>query len=155
MTIYLDMDGTFVDFYSVPNWLQHLLRESIYPYCAALPLCDMDAMQEKLMRLQVLGVKIGIVSWCSKNANREYNAAVRKAKKEWLKKYLPQIKFDEIHIIQYGRPKDRVVKDNGILIDDEEKNRLRWEKVRGEAFDPTTTNINRILDKIISSLSQY
>ena len=150
MTVYFDMDGTIADLYSVENWLQKLRAEDASPYADAKPLCDMNKIIPKLKQLQYLGIKIGVLSWCSKQATKEYNAAVRKAKRIWLKEYLPDFKFDEIHIAPYGTPKERIAKDFGWLIDDEDLNRSQWELKRGNSFDPTKETIIEILDKILS-----
>ena len=62
-----------------------------------------------------------------------------KAKKEWLKRHLASVKFDEIHIVKYGTPKQTFAKtENDILFDDEEKNRNDW---TGKAFD-----VNEIIE---------
>jgi hypothetical protein len=56
--------------------------------------------------------------------------AVKQAKFEWLKKHLPSVEWNEIHIVAYGTPKSTC--GTGFLFDDELKNRNEW----GEgAFD--------------------
>ena len=43
------------------------------------------------------------------------------------------VKWDEIHIIEYGTPKQDIVKyPEGILFDDEYNNRYNW---KGTAYD--------------------
>lgn len=150
MTVYFDMDGTIADLYSVENWLQKLRAEDASPYADAKPLCDMNEIIPKLKQLQYLGIKVGVLSWCAKQATKEYNVAVRKAKRLWLKEQLHNFKFDEIHIVPYGTPKARIAKDDGWLIDDEDLNRFQWELKRGDSFDPTKETIIEILDKILS-----
>ena len=40
---------------------------------------------------------------------------------------MPSVEWDEIHIVAYGTPKESVVNfPEGILFDDEEKNRTAW-----------------------------
>jgi len=125
--IYLDMDGTIADLYAVPNWLKMLEAEIPAPYIQAEPLVRLSALARHLNRLQRNGYIIGIISWGSKHATPEYDEAVAKAKNFWLKKHLPSVKFDEIHIVPYGTPKSTVAKEkNGYLFDDEEKNRAEW-----------------------------
>ena len=77
-----------------------------------------------LNRLQKNGYTIGIISWTAKNSTVEYDERVAEAKKRWLKKHLPSVHFDEIHIVAYGTPKSTC--GNGILFDDEERNRTEW-----------------------------
>lgn len=139
--INFDMDGTLVDFYRVSAWLGYLMQEDTYPYEAAEPLVNVKQLADEINRLQLLGWEINIISWASKNASKEYAARIRRAKIEWLRKYLPQVKFDHIHVIKYGTPKYRYAK--GILFDDEFDNRNKW---NGVAFDET--EILNVLSKI-------
>lgn len=139
--INFDMDGTLVNFYHVPSWLEYLMQEDTYPYEAAKPLLDMKRLTEEINRLQLLGWEVNIISWVSKRASKEYSARIRRAKIEWLRKYLPQVKFDHIHVIKYGTPKHRYAK--GILFDDESGNRNEWKEI---AFDEK--NILNVLSKI-------
>lgn len=139
--INFDMDGTLVDFYRVPSWLEYLMQENTFPYEAAEPLLNMERLTEEINRLQLLGYEVNILSWASKGATKEYRTSIRRAKIEWLRKHLPRVKFDHIHIIKYGTPKQRYA--NGILFDDESGNRNKW---NGIAFDET--EILNILSKI-------
>ena len=46
---------------------------------------------------------------------------------------MPSVEWNEIKIVEYGTPKSTVVNmTNGILFDDEEKNRTEW---NGIAYD--------------------
>lgn len=139
--INFDMDGTLVDFYRVPAWLEYLIQEDTYPYETAEPLLDMERLTEEINRLQLLGYEVNILSWASQGATKEYRARIRRAKIEWLRKHLPQVCFDHVHVIPYGTPKYKYA--TGILFDDEFKNRNRW---NGIAFDET--EILNILSKI-------
>lgn len=130
MTIYLDMDGTIADLYGVENWLADLTNKNTRPYKVAKRMVE----EERLVKLVETGNDLAIVSWLAKNSNKEYDKAVRKAKREWLKKNFPNIKFKEIHIVKYGTPKSKVVKEKtGILVDDEKPNRMEW---KGLAIAP-------------------
>lgn len=145
-TIYFDMDGTIADLYSVDNWLDKLVNNDATPYEEAEPMVNMKDLSSFLKDLQHKGIRIGIVSWLAKNSTKEYDKAVRAAKRKWLKENI-DITFDEIHIVKYGTRKDYIVKDkNGILFDDELNNRNNW---RGLAIDPTEEDINEVLRKIL------
>lgn len=134
MTIYFDMDGTIADLYGVEDWLDKLKKEDASPYAEAMPLLNLRKFAKLLNAVQRRGYKIGIISWLSKEATPEYDEAVRKAKKYWLRKHLPSVSWDEIHIIKYGAPKHFNCQDNsGILFDDNEDVRRLWNK-RGECF---------------------
>ena len=146
MTIYFDMDGTIANLYGVNNWLPKLQAEDASPYAEATPLINMDNLQLLLAILQNRGYKIGIISWLAKNSSKSYDKMVRKAKIEWLRSMLPEIHFDEMHIVKYGTRKDYVAKDKtGIIFDDDERVRNKW---RGESFNPNTENIIEILTLI-------
>ena len=132
-TIFFDMDGTIADLYGVENWLDYLIASDALPYEIAKPLIRLNALARILNRLQKQGYKVGVISWLAKNSNTDYDEKVTKAKKEWLKKHLASVNFDEIHIVKYGTPKQTFAKTkNEILFDDEEKNRNDW---TGKAFD--------------------
>lgn len=133
--IYFDCDGTFVDLYGVENWLDYLISSNPYPYMVAKPLVNLSHMARLIHKAQKEGYKVGIISWLSKSGSEKYDRLVTTAKNEWLKRHLPSVTFDEIHIVKYGTSKASLGK--GILFDDEEKNRKEWEEKSGEAYDVT------------------
>ncbi|MCQ2740408.1 MAG: hypothetical protein MJ237_09340 [bacterium] len=132
MTINFDLDGTLVDLYGVENWLSMLKAEDTTPYEIAKPLVNFSVLSRYLNKLIDSGVKVNIISWTSKGGSKEYNEKVAKVKKEYLAKHLPSVKFSNIYIVDYGTPKHKIA--NGILFDDEVKNRENW---TGYAFDET------------------
>lgn len=134
--IYFDMDGTIANLYGVDGWLEYLINRDTTPYEKALPMINFSYLARLLNRLQKNGYTIGIISWTAKNSTTEYDERVAEAKKRWLKKHLPSVHFDEIHIVEYGTPKSTC--GNGILFDDEEQNRIEW---NGTAY-----NVDRILE---------
>lgn len=139
--IYFDMDGTIANLYGVENWLDYLLNEKTKPYREAKPLVDMRALGRELNRLAAVGYKIGVVSWLCKGGQADYNERVAKTKIEWLRKHIGAVEWNEIHIVEYGTPKQKVVDfPDGILFDDEIGNRKNW---LGNAFD--VDNIIEIL----------
>ena len=146
MTIYFDMDGTIANLYGVDNWLSQLRAEDATPYAEAAPLVDMSELQLYLSILQNRGYKIGVISWLAKNSSKSYDKIVRKTKKEWLRATLPEIQFDEIHIVKYGTRKDYVAKDKfGIIFDDDERVREKW---KGLPINPNTEDIIEKLKEI-------
>lgn len=133
--IYFDMDGTIANLYGVENWLDNLTNEYTRPYREAKAMVNMRALGRELNRLQAKGYIIGVVTWLSKNSTDKYGERVAKAKREWLAKHIGAVKWDEVHIVKYGTPKYKVVNvPNGILFDDEERNRKEWELENGLAF---------------------
>ena len=131
--IYLDMDGTIVNLYGVTNWDKLLDAHDPTPYKTAKPLVNLCLLAKLLNLKQKNGWTIGIVSWLSKSGDKEYNTTVKSIKENWLKKHLKSVSFDEIHIVNYGTPKEEITKyPNGILFDDNEENRNSW---KGTAYD--------------------
>ena len=142
--IYFDMDGTIANLYGVNGWLEMLINEDTTPYAKATPLVRLCTLARILNRLQRDGWHIGIVSWLSKNGSENYNNAVTETKLEWLKNHMPSVEWNEIKIVKYGTPKSSVVSiQNGILFDDEEKNRTEW---NGIAYD--VNNIIEVLKMV-------
>lgn len=122
-----DMDGTIADLYGVDGWLDDLHNEKTRPYDDAKPLYNMTELVELLNTLRTLGWLICVTTWLAKDATKEYNKAVTKAKKNWLAKY--NFPYDEIHCVKYGTTKancTRAKADFQILIDDNKKVRDGW-----------------------------
>ena len=140
--IYFDMDGTIANLYGVDGWLDCIINEYTKPYREAKALVNMRQLGRELNRLKQNGYTIGIISWLAKGATDEYNRRVAQAKRNWLAKHLSAVQFDEVHIVEYGTPKQTL--GNGILFDDEEPNRANW---IGKAYD--VNDIIEILKAIV------
>lgn len=135
MTLFFDMDGTITNLYGIDNWLECLQCHNANPYRNAKPLPHLSSLARRLNNCQAEGIRLGIISWLAKNSTPEFDAEVTAAKLAWLKKHLPSVRWDEIHIVAYGTPKENYCSSaNDILIDDEEKNRMNW---TGRAFSET------------------
>ena len=128
--IYFDMDGTIANLYGVDGWLGCIINEYTKPYREAKALVNMRQLGKELNRLKQNGYTIGIISWLAKGATDEYNKRVTQTKRNWLARHLSAVQFDEVHIVEYGTPKQTL--GNGILFDDEEPNRMNW---IGKAYD--------------------
>ena len=94
------------------------------PYTSLITVPPLIFIARELHKLQNKGIEIGIISWLSKSGTDEYNERVTVSKMKWLKKHLPSVVWNEIHIVSYGTPKSTC--GNGILFDDEEPNRKEW-----------------------------
>ena len=141
ISINFDMDGTIADLYGVENWLDYLIAENTFPYANAKPLLRLSALARKLNALQRNGYNLAVISWLSKSGTEEYNEAVTEVKLAWLKEHLPSVRWNEIHIVPYGTPKQNFCYTPfDVLFDDEERNRTNW---TGEAYD--VQNIMEIL----------
>lgn len=119
-TIFFDLDGTIADLYGFNDWLTYLQNEQTTPYTEAGLLVDGEQLRNFLAAGKAAGVLFGVISWGAKNASKDYQKAIRRAKIDWLKKNDLLKYFDELHVIKYGTPKNRATKNRtGVLIDDE------------------------------------
>lgn len=135
--IYLDMDGTIADLYSVPNWLKRLRSRDASPYTKAKPLTNMAELRKALVTMREMGCTLGVISWTSKGSSLRYHRQVVRAKRRWLRKNFGPEFFDEVHIVRYGTPKHKVVQAAGsILYDDDAGVRADWEAHGGIAIEP-------------------
>lgn len=150
-----DMDQTLNRFYDVPNWLDYLLNEDTTPYEIAEPAVDMAELSCLLRSFKNLGVSICVITWLSKNSTPEYDKAVRKAKREWLKKY--DFPFDSFRGVAYGTPKHKVEEkrladdEEALIFDDDVRVRRDWNL--GGAIDPTKENICEVLKELLEALN--
>lgn len=122
--IWFDMDGTIANLYGVEGWLEDIINEDTRPYTEAKPLVNMNSLARILNRLTKNGYTVNVISWTAKNGREEYNNRVATVKKAWLKKHLASVNFTNIDIVPYGTCKGE--NRNGILFDDEMKNRMEW-----------------------------
>lgn len=142
-TIFFDMDGTIADLYGVDGWLADLINEDVRPYREAKALLNLQVLARVLNKLQKTGYRLAVISWLSKNGTNDYNSKVTETKKNWLKKHLASVHFDEINIVKYGTAKQSFIHtENDILFDDEEQNRNNW---TGKAYD-----VNNIINTLKS-----
>ena len=119
-TIYFDLDGTITDLYGFNDWLTYLQNEQTTPYEEAGLLVDGEQFRNFLAAGKAAGVLFGVISWSAKNASKDYQKAIRRAKVAWLKKNNLLEYFNELHVVKYGTPKNVVAKNRtGVLIDDE------------------------------------
>lgn len=144
--IYFDMDGTLANFYGVETWLEDIRNFNVRPYNICKPLLDLKVLENKLITLQKLGYKIGIITWGSKTTTDEFLIDTGFTKLKWLAKYMPNIIFDEIHITKYGVDKYNIANiKESIIFDDSVDVRNTW---YGLAYDEK--NIFNILDNLIN-----
>ena len=126
MTIWLDMDGTMADLYGVDGWLAMLEAHDETPYAIAKPLVRMATLARLLNNRQREGFKVCVISALAKNSTAEYDERVMTAKREWLKKHLASVKFDEIRFVPYTYTKNNANEGADILFDDEERHLTAW-----------------------------
>jgi len=141
MRIVFDMDGTIADLYGVNNWLTYLENENTHPYEVASPMVNMSRLARLLNRLIERGHEVCVLSWTSRTGSPDYCERIAQVKYKWLAIHLKSVNFTSIEIVPYGTPKVG----EGILFDDEEKNRNTW----GEgAYEPT--EIFNVLKRLLN-----
>ena len=154
--IYFDMDGTIANLYGVENWLEKLEGGDTSPYKEAEVMLNMQALAHRLNRLQKNGYTIGVISWLSKSGSNAYNEEVARVKTEWLAKHLGSVKFDEIHIVKFGRKKSKCAKvKDGILFDDNEKVRKEWIRHNPNGWAFAEKNILEILEELSVAYNKF
>ena len=146
--IWFDMDGTIADLYGVDGWLEDLIAHNTRPYAQAKDIYNVLDLLEIMIVLKEKGYKLGIISWSSKENNKEYDKAVEIVKKAWLYDRLMDLFIDEIIVTPYGiRKADTCRKFGyGILVDDEKQNRDAWDL--GITID-ATQNIIKALWELV------
>lgn len=146
-----DMDGTIADLYGVEGWKEMLDGFDPTPYIEAEPMWNMAELVETLNELKTLGYMVIITSWLAINSTREYDKAVRTAKKNWLDNF--DFPYDELHLVKYGTTKANCTRKLGgtqTLIDDNAKVREGWNL--GNTIDPTNEDLIETLKALIDSL---
>lgn len=150
--ICFDMDGTIADLYGVDGWLEKLRAYDASPYLTAQPMCDMEELAFLLEVAQHRGIEVRIITWLSKETNKDYDDLVRIAKRAWLKAH--EIPIDHFHGVAYGATKaDSVRKalgegETAILFDDNKKVRNGWHL--GDAYDPAECDICEVLKAVLN-----
>lgn len=152
--IVFDLDGSIVDLYNVPNWLEKIRAYDPTPYQIAKPLVDMAELACLLRSLQNCGINVAVITWLSKEPNKQYDDEVRKAKRAWLKSH--GFPFDTLRCVAYGTPKHKIeaarlaADEEALIFDDDANVRRDWDL--GGAIDPTNTNILEVLKEILNGL---
>ena len=149
-----DMDNTICALYDVPHWLEMLRSYDPTPYQIAEPLVDMAELACLLRSLQNCGIKVAVITWLSKESNKQYDDEVRKAKRAWLKEY--GFPFDSLRCVAYGTPKHKIeaarlaADEEALIFDDDARVRRDWNL--GGAIDPTKVDILEVLKEILQGL---
>ena len=116
MTYYWDMDGVLANFHKAYATdkavaLKRDAMANLEPFAANVT---------TLRTLMALGHKCYILT-------KAANADGAQGKVEWLAKYVPEMKAEDIIILTKGRKVD-AIREEGILVDDDPANTRQWEK---------------------------
>lgn len=150
LTIIFDMDGTIANLYAVDDWLSLLRAYSSAPYQQAKAMWDMEQLGEVLQTIISAGNEVKVCSWLSRETTKDYDRAVRQAKREWLSEH--DFPFTHCHLIPYGKNKGyyRDKDSLNILIDDNALVREQFCKFANcEAVDPTQIDIIEYLKGLV------
>lgn len=150
--IVFDMDGTIASLYNVEDWEPKLRNSDPSPYIEAKPLVDMEQLRELLQRAQSKNIRIITVSWAAMDGSNEYGREVKKAKREWLKTYCPEL-LEELHVIKYGTEKYSLCEGlRAVLIDDNERVRASWPFDSIDASDGATMlqELSTVIDDAVA-----
>ena len=115
-TYYFDMDGVLANFH-----------KEAYPFANAISrewIANLDPFMGNVNIVRKLiadGNKVYILS----KAARETAA---QGKMDWLAKYIPEMKAENVIIIVGNGKKVDYIREDGILVDDDEKNLRPWAK---------------------------
>jgi len=145
MELWFDLDGTLADtLRNEKPWYEISDEEWVEIVKSAKGMVNLSALARLLHRAQKNGHTIGVVSWLPKTRTKE--AETIEAKREWLAKRLPSVKWDAIDIVPNGTAKwdGR----NGFLFDDNKKNRREWDKHNGNGTAFNYTEILVILKEL-------
>lgn len=145
-SIILDMDGTIADLYSVNDWLKWLKHEDVKPYRDCEPIIDMSELASVITLAQAHGIACKVVSWGARGSSLDYLKNVAKAKREWLKRYLP-CELDAVHVTRYGTNKNRYAKKGSVLVDDNAMILSAWDK--GQIIDAKQKDWLKMLKKLV------
>lgn len=117
MKHYFDLDGTLADFQSEPNAIERYTTE---------PGFFANLKPTKLVeRIKLLPTEIYILSTSP-------NEQADKDKVEWVKKHLPMVKLENIHLVRCNAHKSLYARGN-VLYDDHTPNLLDWVENGGHA----------------------
>lgn len=148
-----DMDGTLVDLYGVPNWLEDLRNFKARPYQLAKPMYDTEVLNALLLALKSCGWRIAVTSWLSKESTVEYDTVVRLAKRQSLERM--NFPADEIHLVKYGTTKANCTRHLGgyqILVDDNAQVRNGW--TLGDTIDANENILEKLVELLVKEFEQ-
>lgn len=126
-TVYVDMDGTIADTYSVEGWEDMIKEHDETLFLKAEPANKVEVL-DLLDRLGSKAVALTMLpesSICHEKDKQDYYLKVKNAKTTWLKEHFPMI--EEIKFVGYGESKSSYCQSKwDVLIDDSTSQLSEW-----------------------------
>lgn len=135
--LFLDMDGTLARFYEQDDCLERMWEDGFFE--------NLNSYAEMVAAMKIIIEQRKDIEVFVLSAVNTFSAGLEKI--NWLKKYMPEIKEENIIICNFGENKAEKVpngiSENDILVDDYTANLLNWKNSGGTAIKA----INEINDK--------
>ena len=116
MVYYFDMDGVLCNFHKEPYKYSNTINKDW--------IANLEPFIDNIVTVKRLIAAGATVYILTKAASEE----AKQGKVDWLKKYLPQITLTQFICIVGNGKKVDYMREKGILIDDDKRNTIPWEK---------------------------
>ena len=122
MTYYFDMDGVLSNFHKEPYKYENAINRewiaNLDPFMANI---------ETVKRLIAEGAMVYILT-------KAASESAKQGKIDWLVKYLPEISLKNFICLVGGGRKVDFIREEGVLVDDDKRNTIPWEKAGHKAI---------------------
>lgn len=125
--VFVDMDGTIADLYSIKNYLTEMYKEDFF--------YSLPAYRNTLEAIILFKLKHPEIPCSTLSSAMSENPGTVPGKNYWLDRNIPaDVRFERI-FTEYGKPKADFIKggisSNDYLLDDHSPNLIQWENAGG------------------------